>query len=207
MSDTNTNTPPRSNLTGRQFGRLTVLKFVDYRHKNSRWLCLCVCGNKRVVSRSDLGRGSKSCGCWRTEISTARVQSHGLTDTSEHYTWRSMIQRTTNPRNKRFADYGGRGITVCDRWRSFENFYADMGPKPTPSHQIDRIRNEGNYEPGNCRWATKTEQARNKRTNRVIEFNGQFLTLAAWSEISGIKYTTIRNRLDRGWSIADALTR
>lgn len=120
-------------------------------------------------------------------------------------TWRAMIQRCLHRGAADFPGYGGRGITVCDRWRVFENFRDDMGPRP-PGATIERIDNDGGYEPGNCRWATWREQANNKRTNRRLSHAGVTLTMAEWAEKLGIRYGTLSERLRRGWPIADALT-
>jgi len=119
-----------------------------------------------------------------------------------------MIKRCTNPNTKGYSNYGGRGIKVCERWlHSFENFLADMGPKPSPAHSIDRYPdNNGNYEPKNCRWATRTEQSFNKRTNRLIQHNGETLPLSVWAGRTGMKRETIADRLAHGWTISDALT-
>lgn len=133
---------------------------------------------------------------------------HGMTGTPEFNTWSHVIARCTNPRSKDFPRWGGRGITVCDEWRSsFLNFYRDMGPRPSPSHSIDRIDNDGAYEPGNCRWATQAEQQRNRRNNRWYTHEGETLTLAGWSERLGIPYFTLRTRLDQlGWTVDRALS-
>ncbi|MEU2098663.1 hypothetical protein ABZ741_21460 [Streptomyces globisporus] len=117
-----------------------------------------------------------------------------------------MISRTTNPNNASYPSYGGRGITVCDRWRAFPAFYTDMEPTYRDGLSIDRIDNNGGYEPSNCRWATPREQARNKRTNRYIEWRGEARVLADWVDRTGISESTIRRRLERGWSVERALT-
>lgn len=116
-----------------------------------------------------------------------------------------MIERCTNPNDQQYERYGGRGIKVCERWRKFENFLADMG-EPPPGLQIDRIDNEGDYCSSNCRWATRVQQARNKRNNRVIEYRGRAQPLAAWAEETGLNANTIRHRLNLGWSVERALT-
>jgi len=131
---------------------------------------------------------------------------HGLSKTIEYRTWYAMLQRCRNPRNPAFGRYGGRGITVCDRWQLFENFYADTGPRPTLRHSIDRIDNDGNYEPGNCRWATTHEQARNRSDNYLIEWRGETRCLSEWCEIVGLTYSTVKGRLDSGWPVERALT-
>ncbi len=117
-----------------------------------------------------------------------------------------MLTRCRNEAASDFARYGRRGVAVCDRWRLFDNFVADMGERPSKAHSIDRINNDGNYEPGNCRWATRKEQARNKRTSRLIEVDGVVRTLVEWSEMSGIHRGTISQRIRRGWSIRDAIS-
>ena len=131
---------------------------------------------------------------------------HGLSDSPEHYIWASMIQRCTNPRAKQYQDYGGRGIRVCERWTIFENFFADMGPRPEGTHPsgraiftIDRKDNDGDYSPDNCVWATYTQQARNKSSGRMITYQGRTMTLMAWTEELGINYKTAHTRFSRGW--------
>ena len=125
----------------------------------------------------------------------------------EHRVWRNMIRRCTNQKAAAYADYGGRGITVCDRWlASFENFLADMGRKPSPDLEIERIDNDGGYDPGNCRWATRKENSRNRRSNRMITLDGQTKALAAWCEESGLPRDTVRKRLEAGWEPQLALS-
>lgn len=174
-------------------------------------LCRCECGVERTVTTWTLRGGrSESCGCARREASAAscreRSTTHGMYRTPTNNSWASMIKRCNDPNQKSYANYGGRGIAVCDRWRTFERFLADMGERPSLKHSIDRIDRNGNYEPGNCRWATAKEQARNRRTSRVVEVAGVSATLAEWQERSGIGALTIRARLDRGWSAAEAVT-
>ena len=163
---------PAANLIGHRFGRLTVLsRLVTSYKKNALWECRCNCGNIHVVSSAHLGF-TKSCGCLKREIATSRIYQqltrHGRSGTSEHTAWIQMRQRCSLPNHRAWKDYGGRGVTVCERWlNSFENFFADMGMKPSPKHSIDRVNNDGNYEPNNCRWATKSEQRRNQRPRMV----------------------------------------
>jgi hypothetical protein len=131
---------------------------------------------------------------------------HGMSHTRVYHVWQAMLQRCENPKAQRYADYGGRGISVCAAWHKFENFFRDMGDRPK-GYSIEREDNNGNYEPGNCRWATTKTQMNNQRRSRVIEVNGQRRTLAEWAEYAGLDWFTLRQRLDRcGWDIERALT-
>lgn len=132
--------------------------------------------------------------------STTRSRTHGKTGTLEYNTWHAMKKRCNCPTSVDYPDYGGRGIKVCERWSAFANFLADMGERPTAKHTLDRIDNEGDYTPENCRWATLIEQARNKRNNRLLTHAGEALTLPEWSERTGIETGTLFARLRRGWS-------
>jgi hypothetical protein len=150
-----------------------------------------------------------SCGCLMIET-RCLPKRHGHCSkgksTPEYAAWRAMINRTTNKKVAHYHNYGGRGITVCDKWiNSFEAFYADMGKRPSDKHSIDRIDNSGNYEPSNCRWATKSQQARNTRAAKQIKLEGKVYTIVELAEISGVNYRTIKSRLEHGWSALDSI--
>lgn len=199
-------------ITGQKFGRLTVLK---HTHSNSDkkccWDCVCECGNMTNVSGKSLRNGNtKSCGCLGREIRIKSNTTHGYCTggkTSEYQIWRSIKERCLNSKNKKYSDYGGRGIIICDRWKdSFQNFIDDMGVRHNKNLSIDRINNNGNYDPTNCKWATWIEQQNNKNNNRILEFNGKSQTVAQWSRELGVPHQRINQRLFRNWSIERTLT-
>lgn len=160
-----------SDLTGTKFGRWNIVDMADRVNGYVKWNCVCECGNKKTIYdallRPHSSRQSKSCGCLKSELVKERFKTHGHESngkvSSEYTAWHGMLQRCGNPNHKYYGYYGGRGITVCDSWKDFNNFIADMGSKPSKGHSIDRIENGGNYEPSNCKWATIGEQAANKR--------------------------------------------
>lgn len=203
--------PAFIDLTGQRFGRLVVIGQAGRnRHGQMMWLCRCDCGKEVVVAGCNLRSGNtQSCGCLNRERVAAAQTAHGHARGGKmsraYRCWDHIIQRCANPRHKYYANYGGRGIEVCERWREFKNFLEDMGEPPAEA-QIDRIDNDGNYEPGNCRWATRGENQRNKRNNRRVTFRGKTQCLKAWSEELGIAANAIRKRLRRGWAVARALT-
>lgn len=188
------------NRSGMRYGRWTVL---DYWHRQDgriRWLCRCDCGAEAMVMGQGLRSGtSTSCGCYHMERlrQKGRNATHGMTKTSTYESWFGMKRRCLNPKNHAYDRYGGRGITVCERWLKFENFLVDMGQCPD-GLSIERIDNEKGYEPGNCKWATRVEQARNRRTNVRAFYSGQSRLLIEISEMSGMKYSTVYYRAMRG---------
>ena len=192
---------------GLRFGRLTVVRRDGTMGKSAMWQCECDCGNQKRVSGANLVSGDvQSCGCLAASGEN-RFRKHGMSRTRVYSIWRAMKNRCYLKSDPSYHAYGGRGITVCDRWRdSFENFYADMGDPPSEAHTIDRRENDGNYERDNCRWATNVEQANNRSSNLVLEISGEKATLAEWSRRSGIPSTTIRERLMRGWTPERLLT-
>lgn len=192
------------NLVGQKFGKLVVIQRMDNdKRGRSRWLCECSCGKEKIV-RSDHLRsgGTRSCGCLSIK--------HGLYRNGKTYKpyqiWRHMIGRCINPNYIQYNGYGGRGIAVCKRWRKLENFLEDMGEPPTDKHQIDRINNDGDYCPSNCRWATRKQQMRNRRNNHLETYMGKTQCLAAWAEEFGIPYQVLWQRICMlGWSLKKAL--
>ncbi len=163
--------------------------------------CFCVCGKpvNRVKVYALFAGGTASCGCLIREKTAARSITHGMSYSVEYSCWRSMMARCSNPRIAHFKNYGGRGITVCERWHKFENFLEDMGLRPSLGHSIDRIDPNGNYESANCRWATDTEQQRNRRDTRKITFNGETLSHVDWSLRLGTYKDLVMHRLNAGW--------
>jgi hypothetical protein len=188
-------------LPGDRFGMLTIEfesspKIGASRTRRS-FVCKCECGNSIVATLDHLRVGDiVSCGCKR----------HGKSGSRTHRIWKGMIQRCTNSSREQFKNYGGRGITVCERWRSFENFLSDMGDAPE-GRSIDRIDTNGNYEPGNCRWATPKEQSNNTRRVVQLEFLGCTGSVASMAEKFGIKKSTLYMRIRRGMSAEDAITK
>lgn len=163
--------PALQNLTGRTFGRLTVTSRSNAPGERPMWSAVCQCGRVTAVRAENLRQGvSTSCGCFQREVATQSGKAmlvHGLSDTRTYHSWRSMRVRCNDATSHNYRHYGGRGIVVCDRWNSFANFFADMGERPA-GRTLDRINVNGNYEPGNCRWATASEQRRNRRDTQPI---------------------------------------
>ncbi|KKM85696.1 hypothetical protein LCGC14_1286380 [marine sediment metagenome] len=197
------------NLIGKKFGKLIVIKKTDKnKWGNYYWLCKCDCGKEKIIRGNNLKSGvTKSCGCLNIEKIIERFTTHGQAKTKTYKSWADMIQRCTNPKHKRYKDYGSRGITVCKRWQnSFVDFLEDMGESPEGC-SIDRINNNKGYKKSNCKWSTRKEQMRNKRSNHLETYNGKIQCIAEWSEEVGISYDTLWKRIFRyGWSIEKALT-
>jgi hypothetical protein len=186
-----------SYIIGQQIGLCTYLGNdlvkVDGRHATFK----CSCGAEFVghISRIKSGH-TKSCGCLQKKVVSKTMKKHGLSGSPEYYVWEQMKQRCYNPKHKHFDLWGGRGIRMCAEWfNSFEAFFQDMGSRPTSKHQLDRIDNNGNYEKGNCKWATKREQTNNMRSNVFIEYRGMEKTLTQWCEELGLNYQTMWNRI------------
>jgi len=204
----------REDLTGQRFGRLIVLEFA-HNQGGTHWRCLCDCGNKTTVRSNSLkGGATHSCGCLIRENNKANPNryTHGQASKStltQLYTaWINMKARCYNNSNRQFHVWGGRGITVCDRWRnSFVAFHEDMGDPPTPQHSIDRIDVNGNYEPNNCRWATPQQQGSNRRNIRSLTYKGETRGVSEWSRKLDIPISTIANRMGRNLPPEQCLSR
>jgi hypothetical protein len=199
-------------LTGKRFGRLTVLEF-DHKDKyyNSYWKCRCDCGNELIATAGRLRSGhSKSCGCYSRERAAEVCKTRTTHNLSKHPlygVWSNMIARCENPKNPDFQNwYGSKGVTVCDEWRNdFKVFYDwAMLNGYKKGLTIDRVNGEGNYEPDNCRWVTPKKQANNTSRNKLIEFEGETRTLSEWADYLGINYHTLQGRIRRSWSVKDA---
>jgi len=196
-----------ADLTGDRLGDL--LQFhgkVKNKRGYSLWKCKCDCGNTGIFVGANLGTRRKSCGCLLKEVNSKIHRTHGESKSREFKTWVLMRQRCSNPNSFGFSDYGGRNIKVCKRWLKFDNFLADMGRRPSPKHSIDRVDVNGDYEPSNCRWATKKEQGNNTRVNVLLALNGKTQTMTQWAEHLGFKVATLWRRLQLGWTIEKTLT-
>lgn len=204
--------PRLIDLTGKRFGRLAVLGYVPNPGGVGKWECKCDCGAIKQIASSGLRRGNiNSCGCLRKELLRESNRTHGMGKAgdrpSEYSTWSGMLSRCRNPKTTGFHRYGGRGIVVCERWLSFENFLADMGRKPSANHTIERVDNDGPYSPDNCRWVPACEQQKNTGRTHFLTHNGQTLCIVDWAKIVGVTDNAIHSRLKRGWSIERALSK
>lgn len=207
--------PNAKNLTGQKFGRLTALgptrKERDVSGRSLLvWRCRCSCGTVIETRSCNLLSGdTSSCGCYQKEDIAQRSTTHGQAKrygiTPERIAWKNMRSRCENPKATNYAWYGGRGIKVCQRWQSFQSFYSDMGQRPSLNHSIERNNPNGDYEPSNCRWATRAEQSANKRNTRLLTARGETHHMQEWCRIKGIKQRTLWDRLNSGWSVEKAL--
>lgn len=206
-------------LTGHKYGRLTVIKYCGNKRQSSNgrtyryWLCRCDCGKEVEVSTEHLRSGNtKSCGCYSYELSQKLNYQHGMTDTRLHVVWKNMKRRCYCSDLESYKNYGGRGIKICDEWKNdFLAFYKwsiENGYDENAKHgecTLDRIDNNGDYEPSNCRWVNMYVQTRNTRRNRYIEFNGKRLTICEWGKEIGGSSTTVLYRINKGWAVEEAL--
>lgn len=202
----------RLDLKNKRFGRLLLLEYKESDHRGQAlWHARCDCGASCVVVGRRVKDGSVvSCGCYHrersAEILRGVVTKHGLFGTPEWLAWKNMHDRCLKSKHPSFARYGGRGITVDPRWSCPEQFVADMGLRPSPAHSVDRIDNDGPYSPENCRWATRGEQASNRRNNRLLVWEGKTKTLSALAAEHGISVQALNYRLRAGWPLKRALT-
>ena len=199
----------KEDLTGKRFGRLIVVEFNGHnKYRQPRWLCKCDCGNTTVVTGSDLRSGATlSCGCYRKDrIMEAKV-THGMSYSNVYPEYNNMKRRCYNENAHNYKHYGGRGIKICDRWlNDIHEFYNDVSVLPNfreEGYTLDRINNDGDYEPGNVRWATRKEQSNNRRPyytcKNLYEYDGKMRSLKEISDITGISRSTLNNRILKGW--------
>jgi len=206
--------PVIKDITGKVFGRLTVLKFSFLKStgtkgmRSAHWLCKCECGVEKPINGSSLRAGKIiSCGCYNLEKTQKLNLRHGEYLSPEYVTYKSMKERCNNEKGRFYYNYGGRGIKVCERWlESYQNFLEDMGRRPSLAYSLDRIDNEGNYEPSNCRWATKKQQGNNTRDTVFVTMNGKTKSLTEWAEELGINRRTLYDRRRKGLTGTDILT-
>ena len=196
---------------GQRFGRWTVLGSAERKGGHHRWRVVCDCGREhdRQACSIATGASTQCVRCNAQDVAAARAlpvsSKAGGRQRPEYKSWTSMLSRCSDPDNAWWHRYGGRGIRVADRWRSFAAFYEDMGPRPSSRHSLERVDNDGDYAPGNVRWATAIEQARNTRRNRVLEIDGERLCVSAWAERVGCRPQRIFRRLSLGWSPREAV--
>lgn len=193
-------------MLGKTFSRLTVEREVGLTPKGKViWRCRCACGaNVDALGESLRSGNTKSCGCLQREKASISNRTHGKARSLTHRIWCGMLTRCLNPNHHSYARYGARGITVCERWRSFDAFFSDMGECP-PGLTIDRIDNDKGYEPSNCRWAKRSTQVRNTSRTNLITFGGETMCLTDWAKRLGIVNASLRRRL-RSWPLERALT-
>lgn len=195
----------RIDIAGQKYGRWTVIRISSKGDTPIKWDCVCECGTFRSVNSSSLRSGrSPSCGCLTKErmanqgTHNQSGRKNGNKETAEYRIWSGIRKRCLNPRAQRYERYGGRGIKICQRWNNFANFFADMGPRPTQRHSIDRINNDGDYCQENCRWSTPEEQANNRSRNIIVLVNGEKMTLHSASVVLGISYSSSYRRMKSG---------
>lgn len=201
---------PYMDLDRKRFGRLTVIGHLEIIRGKAHWPCRCECGNTLVVRGDMLKCGNtRSCGCLKIESATKHGHScsrPGKPPSRTYVSWQAMTVRCTDPTDEHYPSYGGRGVTICQRWLDFRNFLEDMGERP-PGKTLDRFPDrDGNYEPGNCRWGTPGQQARNRRDNRMITHQGLTLCVADWADRVGIPRTVIQDRLRLKWDDEKAVS-
>lgn len=192
-------------LMGQTFGKLEVVRKFEQKGPRGeiKWLCRCECGEEKVILAHSLRLGrTTSCGC----VGKSFHKTHGMERTRIYNTWAQMLARCNNPNSTSYKNYGAKGIKVCDRWRDFRNFYADMGDKQA-GQTLDRIDTSKGYEPGNVRWATWTQQNRNKPSGKLLMWCGKLTPMAEVAELAGVKRKVLENRIRLGMSVEDATRR
>lgn len=198
------NTP---DLIGQAFGRWTVISHAAPREYKPFLLCRCACGATGEVKAYELLRGmSQSCGCKNRDELRAMASTHLMSQSKEYRTWADMKARCDRETCTGYRHYGGRGITYDPRWANFEEFYQDMGPRPSVHHSLDRIDVNGNYESSNCQWATGDQQRNNTRRSHYLTYEGKTLTVRQWADLKGMNYLTLLNRINTyHWTVDEAL--
>lgn len=193
---------------GKEYGRLVVIKEVEQKKNKRRFLCKCACGKIKPYFLIKLTTGrTKSCGCLAKEVLLANNTTHGLSYHPLYNVWNSMRQRCSNKNAHAYCRYGGRDITVCLKWQNFKRFYDwAVSNGYQKGLTIERVENSGNYNSDNCTWIPLEQQARNRRNNKIVEYNGKSMILADWSKEIGINQTVLSKRLLHGWSIEKAFT-
>lgn len=203
--------PSRIEVAGNRYGRFVVLGDAANEGRERHVLVRCDCGAEKSVRLSNLRSGRVvSCGCHLADKNRSR-STHGHARrgsiSAEYVAWQEIRRRCLSRTHHAYPRYGGRGISICERWLLFENFLADMGARPSSGHSIDRINVNGNYEPGNCRWATDLEQGNNRRITQMVEYQGRTQSISMWARELGVKYFSLRNRIiTLGWPIEKAMT-
>lgn len=196
-----------ADITGQKYGFLKVLAFAEMRFRRAYWLCQCRCGTQKIISGLNMRNGTtQSCGCYAVSLLTKRNTRHGMTKSKIYTIWASMLKRCDNPHDKEYHNYGGRGISVCEAWHTFEHFFNDVGHPPFLGASLDRRDNNQGYFPENVQWATIEQQASNRRNNHFITYNGETWTLSQWARKIHIAKSTLFRRLLADWPTEQALT-
>lgn len=200
-------------MAGKLFGRLTVVGYHGKSVNGTRlWDCVCACGASILVNGKYLRRGDvRSCGCLQKEATSLKNTRHGHNRsnklrTKEYTSWSNMLRRCLDRSHPKWPSYGGRGISVCKEWMDFKNFLADMGPKPSPKHTIERLDNDSGYCKENCVWATNKSQSLNRRSNVHVTHDGMTMCISDWEKHLGFTKDTLAYRIRKGWSVADAFS-
>jgi hypothetical protein len=200
----------KTDITGQKFGKLLVLSYSEKKTKDKKRMvwCQCDCGNKKEITAANLVSGmSKTCGCERVETARKTFTKHGYRSHPMYHRWAAMMQRCYDENSHEFKNYGARGIKVCERWKeSFWNYAEDLGLPPFPSASIDRVVNDGDYCPENCRWVSNKEQSTNRRTTKILEFNGKKMCIADWERKLGFCLGSLKKRFAVGLTVEQALS-